>query len=243
MLSIIHTISLMGLDGKLVEVQTDITGGLPGFEIVGLPDITVKESKERIKSAIKNTKIELRSRKILINLAPSDIKKEGSGYDLPIAVGILLAIGAIKKFNTKSTIFIGELALDGKINKVPGILPICIEAKKNNIKTIYVPKENEKEAAIIKELEIIPVSTLEEVIKYINGNKEPPKTKIKIEFQKEDYQKYDIDFSDVKGQENAKRALEIAAAGWHNCLLTGSPGRRKNNVSKKTTNNFTRSNI
>ena len=146
MLSIIQTISLMGLDGKLVEVQTDISGGLPNFEIVGLPDVTVKESKERIKSAIKNSGVQLNSRKILINLAPSDIKKEGSGYDLPIAVGILSAVGAIGKFDEKSTIFIGELALDGKINKIPGILPICIEAKKCGIKKIFVPKENEKEA-------------------------------------------------------------------------------------------------
>ena len=121
MISNIKTISLTGIEGSLVEVQTDITGGLPTFEIVGLPDTSVKESKERIKSAIKNSGVELNSRKILINLAPSDIKKEGSGYDLPIAVGILSAVGAIGKFDEKSTIFIGELALDGKINKIPEI--------------------------------------------------------------------------------------------------------------------------
>ncbi len=133
MLSIVQTISLIGLNGNLVEVQTDITGGLPNFEIVGLPDIAVRESKERIKSAIKNSGVELNSRKILINLAPSDIKKEGSGYDLPIAIGILLAIGAIKNFNTKSVIFIGELALDGKINKVP--VKLRIQEKHADAKT------------------------------------------------------------------------------------------------------------
>lgn len=233
MLSIVQTISLIGLNGNLVEVQIDITGGLPNFEIVGLPDIAVRESKERIKSAIKNSGVELNSRKILINLAPSDIKKEGSGYDLPIAIGILLAIGAIKNFNTKSVIFIGELALDGKINKVPGILPVCIEAKKNKIKIVFVPKENEKEATIIEGLQIVAVANLIEVMEFINQNKEVGETKKNINFEDENFKVSEIDFCDVKGQENAKRALEIAAAGWHNCILTGSPGGGKTMLAKR----------
>ena len=233
MLSIVQTISLIGLNGNLVEVQTDITGRLPNFEIVGLPDIAVRESKERIKSAIKNSGVELNSRKILINLAPSDIKKEGSGYDLPIAIGILLAIGAIKNFNTKSVIFIGELALDGKINKVPGILAVCIEAKKNKIKIVFVPKENEKEATIIEGLQIVAVANLIEVMEFINQNKEVGETKKNINFEDENFKVSEIDFCDVKGQENAKRALEIAAAGWHNCILTGSPGGGKTMLAKR----------
>ena len=218
MLSIVQTISLIGLNGNLVEVQTDITGGLPNFEIVGLPDIAVRESKERIKSAIKNSGVELNSRKILINLAPSDIKKEGSGYDLPIAIGILLAIGAIKNFNTKSVIFIGELALDGKINKVPGILPVCIEAKKNKIKIVFVPKENEKEATIIEGLQIVAVANLIEVMEFINQNKEVGETKKNINFEDENFKVSEID---------------IAAAGWHNCILTGSPGGGKTMLAKR----------
>ena len=155
MLSIVQTISLIGLLGNLVEVQTDISNGLPNFEIVGMPDISVKESKERIKAAIKNSNVKLTSQKILINLAPSDTKKEGSSYDLPIAVGILIAFGVIPQEKTEKTAFIGELALDGKINKVTGVLPMCIEAKKWGIKTMYVPKQNEKEANIAEGINIV----------------------------------------------------------------------------------------
>ena len=164
MISNIKTISLNGIDGNLVEVQTDITGGLPNIEIVGLPDTSVRESKERIRAAIKNSKIEFPSRKIIINLAPASTKKEGTSYDLPIAIGILQALGKITIDKLENTIFIGELSLDGKINRINGVLPMCIEAMNLGIRKVILPKANEREAAVVQNLEIIGVKNLQEVI-------------------------------------------------------------------------------
>ena len=166
MLSIIKTMSLHGLDGYLIEVQVDVSPGMPEWTIVGLPDTSVKEAKERVRTAIKNSGFEFQSKKIIVNLAPANTRKEGSLFDLPIAIGILANFGEIVSQNLEDTVFVGELSLDGKINKAKGILPMCIEAKKMGIKRIILPKENAKEAAIVKELEVIGVSTLDQLVDF-----------------------------------------------------------------------------
>lgn len=166
MLSIVKSMFLVGLEGYLVNIEVDVSAGIPCWDIVGLPDVSVKESRERVRTAIKNSGYDMQSRKIVVNLSPADIKKEGSFFDLPIAIGILACSGNIDKSNMQDTIFIGELSLDGKINKVNGILPMCIEAKKLGIKRVILPIENAVEAAVVKEIEIIGVSTLIEVIRF-----------------------------------------------------------------------------
>ena len=222
MLSIVKSMALHGLDGYLVAIQVDISVGLPYFEIVGLPDASVKEAKERVKTAIKNSGGELFSRRVVVNLAPANTRKEGSAFDLPIAVGILIAtenvVNPYLQEFLEETIFIGELSLDGTIEKVKGALPIAIEAKKLGIRRILLPEENAKEAAIIKEMEILPVKNLRQVMDYLNGKIGLKKELIK-NYQTEQEVRYEYDFSEVKGQENVKRALEVAAAGRTQLLI------------------------
>lgn len=244
MLSIIKSMALNGLDGYLVEVQTDVTGGLPEFDIVGLPNVSVREAKERIRVTIKNSGIEFPSRRILINLAPAGTKKEGTSLDLPMAIGILIATNQLDvKIDISNTVFIGELSLNGKINKVNGILPMCIDAHRLGIKQVIIPKENRNEASIVQGIDVIPVENLEEVLLVLQGKQVICSVKANINELLKNCNKYDVDFSEVKGQENIKRALEVAAAGGHNCLMIGSPGSRKNNACKKTANNTSRLNI
>ena len=233
MLAKVNSAALYGIDALRVEVEIDLASGLPQLATVGLPEGAVKESKDRIRAAVKNCGYTFPAKRITINLAPADIKKEGSAYDLPMAVGILAAEESIGKTLLNEYLLIGELSLDGSVKPVRGALPIAMAAKKDHVRGLILPEQNAPEAAVVSEVEVLGVRDLPQVVEFLNGAQRIEPTTVNLADLFNRHSQYPADFNDVKGQQHVKRALEVAAAGGHNVILVGPPGSGKTMLAKR----------